>query len=77
MKEKINEAIEHCAKLLLVLQDIREDIEEREKKTVKINITSHFNEKVNDEDLSLDDEIEKFRKDLEEMLNDFAEKRES
>lgn len=46
-------------------------------KQIKVKIKSHFDEKVNDEDLSLDDEIEKFRKDLEEMLNDFAEKRES
>ena len=76
MKEKINKAVESCAKLLSILQDIRDEIEERDKKTVKINITSHFNEKVNDEDLDLDSEIEKFRKDLEEMLNDFTEKRE-
>lgn len=77
MKEKINNAIQCCAKLLSILQDIRDDVEEREKKTVKINITSHFDEKVNDEDLDLDSEIEKFRKDLEEMLNDFTEKREN
>lgn len=76
MKEKINNAVESCAKLLSILQDIRDEIEERDRKTVKINITSHFNEKVNDEDLDLDSEIEKFRKDLEEMLNDFTEKRE-
>lgn len=76
MKEKINKAVESCAKLLSILQDIRDEIEERDRKTVKINITSHFNEKVNDEDLDLDSEIEKFRKDLEEMLNDFTEKRE-
>ena len=76
MKEKINNAVESCAKLLSILQDIRDDIEERDRKTVKINITSHFDEKVNDEDLDLDSEIEKFRKDLEEMLNDFTEKRE-
>lgn len=77
MKEKINNAVESCAKLLFILQDIRDEIEDRDRKTVKINITSHFNEKVNDEDLDLDSEIEKFRKDLEEMLNDFAEKREN
>lgn len=76
MKEKINNAVESCAKLLFILQDIRDEIEERDKKTVKINLTSHFNEKVNEEDLDLDSEIEKFRKDLEEMLNDFTEKRE-
>lgn len=74
MKEKINNAVESCAKLLFILQDIRDEIEERDKKTVKINLTSHF--KVNEEDLDLDSEIEKFRKDLEEMLNDFTEKRE-
>lgn len=45
------------------------------KKTIKVKIKSHFDEKVDEYDL--DSDIEKFRKDLEEMLNDFAKERES
>ena len=43
------------------------------KKTIKIKFSSLFNEDDNEE---LDEEMKKFKKDLEEMLNDFTEKRE-
>lgn len=74
MKEKINNAVESCAKLLSILQDIRDDIEERNVKTVKIKLKSCFDKSIDKDDI--DEDIEKFRKDLEEMLNDFTEKRE-
>ena len=51
------------------------DSSDEGKKTIKIKLKSHFDEKVDEYDL--DSDIEKFRKDLEEMLNDFAEERES
>lgn len=75
MKEKINNAVESCAKLLSILQDIRDEIEERNVKTVKIKLKSCFDKSIDKDDI--DEDIEKFRKDLEEMLNDFTEKRES
>lgn len=75
MKEKINDAVESCAKLLSILQDIRDEIEERNVKTVKIKLKSCFDKSIDKDDI--DEDIEKFRKDLEEMLNDFTEKRES
>ena len=50
------------------------DSSDEGKKTIKVKIKSHFDEEVNKD--NLDSDIEKFRKDLEEMLNDFTEKRE-
>lgn len=44
-----------------------------EKKTIRIKFSSLFDDKDDD----LDEDIKKFKKDLEEMLNDFTEKRES
>ncbi len=46
------------------------------KKTIKIKLKSHFDKKLDEDDFNLDSDIEKFKKDLEEMLNDFTEKRE-
>ena len=59
------------------MQTIKEGYEKSKgnKKTIKIKFSSLFNEKVKDEDL--DKDMKKFKTDLEEMLNDFAEKRES
>ncbi len=45
------------------------------KKTIKVKIKSNFDESVKEEDL--DEAMKKFKTDLEEMLNDFTEKRES
>ena len=54
---------------------IKEEYEKNKgnKKTIKIKFSSLFNEKVKDEDL--DEDMKKFKTDLEEMLNDFTEKR--
>ena len=75
MINEIELALAHLDRAKTILEKIVEDLEkEQNKKTIKIEIKSHFDEEVNEDDL--DSNIEKFRKDLEEMLNDFTEKRE-
>ena len=75
MINEIELALAHLDRAKTILEKIVEDLEkEQNKKTIKIEIKSHFDEEVNEDDL--DSDIEKFRKDLEEMLNDFTEKRE-
>lgn len=75
MINELELALAHLDRAKTILEGIVEDLEkEQNKKTIKIEIKSHFDEEVNEDDL--DSDIEKFRKDLEEMLNDFAEKRE-
>lgn len=75
MINEIEVALAHLDRAKTILEKTVEDLEkEQNKKTIKIEIKSHFDEEVNEDDL--DSDIEKFRKDLEEMLNDFTEKRE-
>lgn len=77
MINELELALAHLDRAKTILEGIVEDLEkEQNKKTIKIEIKSHFDEKVDEDDLNLDSNIEKFRKDLEEMLNDFTEKRE-
>lgn len=77
MINELELALAHLDRAKTILEGIVEDLEkEQNKKTIKIELKSHFNEKVDEDDLNLDSDIEKFRKDLEEMLNDFTEKRE-
>lgn len=77
MINELELALAHLDRAKTILEGIVEDLEkEQNKKTIKIEIKSHFDEKVDEDDLNLDSDIEKFRKDLEEMLNDFTEKRE-
>lgn len=73
MKYQIETALAYLDGAKRVLEDVLKELE-TQKKTVKIEIKSHFDKEVNEDDL--DKDIEKFRKDLEEMLNDFTEKRE-
>ena len=58
------------------MKTIREEYEKnKNNKTIKIKFSSLFNDSVTEDDL--DENMKKFKKDLEEMLNDFTEKRES
>lgn len=77
MINELELALAHLDRAKTILEGIVEDLEkEQNKKTIKIELKSYFDEKIDEDDLNLDSDIEKFRKDLEEMLNDFTEKRE-
>lgn len=78
MINELELALAHLDRAKTLLEKIVDDLEkEQNKKTIKIELKSYFDEKIDKDDLNLDSDIEKFKKDLEEMLNDFTEKRES
>ena len=71
MKDRIQEIREHLIEIDKILCTLEEDME---KPKAKVEIKFGQDTSYSD---NMDELIEKFSKDLEEMLNDIAEKRES
>jgi len=69
--EKLTEAIDHVRKADEILNKVYDDILEKEPKDNKVKVTIKVENPYDGVEIN-DEELEKIRKDLEEIINDFT-----